>query len=291
MTSTELKGSVHVPCDPHSITSYSPSPTPSEGIPQFSLFHKLPVELRFKIWEEALVIERVLTLRSHFDFSTNWTEELFYFEGKERSPASLCSCGDSFVVFTKFHTYSCANHQHRGCYNQKFFIDGSRDILYLRNFSPKTDISSLHYALATDVIHPTATKIKTLAFDFRTDSFHEVDALALVPYFFRHLELVIIIMGNINKGVTEQSHFFGLKVTRIIKRGPKKGLFELDWSELRREQGKACNVSPIDIRQGVLEIFRSLDRSFTYFEERWPGWIRPKFQFMGVRSGKEGDRA
>lgn len=277
-------GPVQSLCSPHCA---KPSPTPPATVdeaPHFAQFSRLPVELRFKIWEEALVVERVLILRTNFDFRNDWTEEVLYFEGKERSPAIFCSCKEPRVSLFKFKTYHCANNRHAGCRNRKYFVHGFRDILYLRKLSSKSDITSLHYALVTDVIHPMSTKIRMLAIDFRTDAFEEMESLTSVPYFFRHLELLMVIVGNNSEIVTQKSDLFELKITRITKRGR----LELDWCELRREHGRVCKVPSVDVRESMLEILLSLARSFTYFKEFHTDWKMPKIKFMGVQRGKEG---
>jgi hypothetical protein len=269
-------------CNPLSTKPPGPSPTTIEDFAQFALFSQLPVELRLKIWEQGLVVERVLTFRTHFDFCNDWTEEILYFEGRERS-LSLFPCRESAMVLSKVQTFSCSSQRHMECWNRTFFIDGSRDIFYIRKLCSKLDIAVLHCTLATGIIPPTRTRIKTLAIDFRTDSFDEIEALASVPYFLRDLEVIMVVVGNVDGSVTQTKSLFELKITHINK----SGRMALDWCDLRKEYGRVCKVPSRDIRESVLEVLLSLVRSFTYFKQLHPDWKMPEIKFMGVRRWKE----
>jgi hypothetical protein len=94
----------------------------------FTLFNRLPIELRLKIWEAALPDPRVINIREKRSKKTRLGRDMVAVASDTKAPSVLFACRESYSVASKFYIPSFAFADSI----PETYFDFQRDTLYLR---------------------------------------------------------------------------------------------------------------------------------------------------------------
>lgn len=109
------------------ISNYNdPTSISSQGL-LFTLFNRLPIKLRLKIWEAALPDPRVINIRQKELRKTRPRGDMMGVTSDTKAPSALFACGESYSVASKFCIPSFAFAD----LIPETYFDLKRDTLYL----------------------------------------------------------------------------------------------------------------------------------------------------------------
>ena len=119
----------------HTIPQMTPAPsnhddptsTSSHAL-MFTLFNRLPIELRLKIWEAALPDPRVVNIREKRLRKTRPGRDMVAVTSDTKAPSVLFACRESYSAASKFYIPSFAFSDSI----PETYFDFQRDTLYLR---------------------------------------------------------------------------------------------------------------------------------------------------------------
>lgn len=150
-----------------SLSNFIPSSqSVSDADPQFTIFNRLPLEIRLRIWELGLPSDRIIKINKRDVLSSSFANKnvVIHEDGLPRgtlnvictNPGMLGACAESRKVALGRYKLSFATRLE----NRPIFFDKERDILFFEDthtlnqfsgypFERETEISKLHPDLAT----------------------------------------------------------------------------------------------------------------------------------------------